>query len=123
MATTIRVLHLEDDPADAQRIRERLQDGNVACDITWVQTRDDFASALQQQVFDLVLTDYEVGGLEVLRQARQQQPELLLIVIFAEMAEEEAVECMKAGATDYVLKTRLRRLGFSVPRALAEQQQ
>src|SRR5690349_8959321 len=121
---TIRVLHLEDDPADAQRIRDRLQDGDLACDIVWVQTREDFVSALQRQAFDLVLSDYEVGGLEMLRHVRQQHPELLLIVISKRlMTEEEAVDCMKAGATDYVLKERVQRLGFSVRRALDEQRQ
>lgn len=121
---TIRVLHLEDDPADAQRIRDRLQDGDLACDIVWVQTREDFVSALQRQAFDLVLSDYEVGGLEMLRHVRQQHPDLLLIVISKRlMTEEEAVDCMKAGATDYVLKERVQRLGFSVRRALDEQRQ
>lgn len=121
---TIRVLHLEDDPADAQRIRDRLQGGDLACDIVWVQTREDFVSALQRQAFDLVLSDYEVGGLEMLRHVRQQHPELLLIVISKRlMTEEEAVDCMKAGATDYVLKERVQRLGFSVRRALDEQRQ
>lgn len=121
---TIRVLHLEDDPADAQRIRDRLQGGDLDCDIVWVPTREDFVSALQRQAFDLVLSDYEVGGLEMLRHVRQQHPELLLIVISKRlMTEEEAVDCMKAGATDYVLKERVQRLGFSVRRALDEQRQ
>lgn len=124
MTTAIHVLHLEDDPSDAQRIRDRLQDEDLACDITWVQTSEDFVSALQRQAFDLVLCDYEVGGVELLRQVLLQQPQLLLIVISTGLlTEEELVDCMKAGATDYVLKQRLRRLGFSVRRALAEQQQ
>ncbi|CAN7764478.1 response regulator [Variovorax sp. LjRoot130] len=122
MTAAIRVLHLEDDPADAERIRGRLQDENLGCDIVWVQTREDVVSALQRQTFDLVLSDYEVGGLELLRQV-QQQPELPLIVIATALTEDEAVDCMKAGATDYVLKQRLRRLGFSIRRALAEQRQ
>jgi len=124
MTTAIRVLHFEDDPADAQRIRDRLQQGDLVCDIAWVQTREDFVSALQRQAFDLVLSDYEVGGLEMPRHVRQQHPELPLIVMSKRlMTEEEAVECMKAGATDYVLKERVQRLGFSVRRALEEQRQ
>jgi len=120
MSTAIRVLHLEDAAADAQRIQGTLQEEELACDIAWVQTREDFLSALERQAFDLVLCAYEVGGLEIVRQVRQQQPELLLIVISSGLTEEEAVDCMKAGATDYVLKYRLRRLGVSVRRALAE---
>ena len=123
MTTAIRVLHLEDDPADAQRIGAGLQAEDLACDIAWVQTREDFIAALQRQAFDLVLCDYEVGGLELLRQVLQQQPGILLIVMSAELlTEEEGVECMKAGATDYVIKRRLRRLGYSVRRAIAERQ-
>ena len=123
MTTAIRVLHLEDDPADAQRIRGKLQDEDLACDIVWVQTREDFVSALQRQAFDLVLSNYEIGSLDALRQAQQLQPALPLIVISTGLTEKEAVDCMKAGATDYVLKPRLQRLGFSVRRALTEQRQ
>ncbi|HEY2256305.1 MAG TPA: response regulator, partial [Variovorax sp.] len=123
MNAIIRVLHLEGDPGDAQRIRASMQNEELAFDIVWVQTREDFTAALQRQAFDLVLSDYELGGLDVLRHIRQQHPELPVITISAGLSEEEAVDCMKAGATDYVLKQRLRRLGFSIPRALAEQQQ
>ncbi|MBT2325086.1 response regulator [Variovorax paradoxus] len=123
MTTAIRVLHLEDDPADAQRIGAGLQAEDLDCDITWVQTREDFVSALQRQAFDLVLCDYEVGGMALLRQVLQQHPGILLIVVSAALlSEEEGVECMEAGATDYVIKLRLHRLRYSVRRAIAERQ-
>ncbi|RST50356.1 hybrid sensor histidine kinase/response regulator [Variovorax sp. MHTC-1] len=123
MTAPIRVLHLEDDPADAERIRAGLQAEGLACDIAWVQTREDFIAALQRQAFDLVLCDYEVGGMALLRQVLQQHPGTLLIVVTAELLpEEEGVECLEAGATDYVIKRRLRRLGYSVRRAIAERQ-
>ncbi|MDM0110872.1 response regulator [Variovorax sp. J22R133] len=123
MTTAIRVLHLEDNPTDAQRIQGTLQDEDLSCDIVWVQSAEDFLATLQREAFDLLLCAYEVGGLEMVLQVRQERPEMLLIVISTGLTEEEAVDCMKAGATDYVLKYRLRRLGFSVRRALAEQQQ
>jgi PAS domain S-box-containing protein len=123
MTAPIRVLHLEDDPADAQRIRAGLQAEGLACDIAWVQTREDIIAALQRQAFDLVLCDYEVGGMALLRQVLQQHPGILLIVVTAELLpEEEGVECLEAGATDYVIKRRLRRLGYAVRRAIAERQ-
>jgi PAS domain S-box-containing protein len=123
MTAPIRVLHLEDDPADAERIRAGLQAEGLACDIAWVQTREDFIAALQRQAFDLVLSDYEVGGVPLLRQVLQQHPGILLIVVTAELLpEEEGVACLEAGATDYVIKRRLRRLGYSVRRAIAERQ-
>ncbi|SCK12247.1 PAS domain S-box-containing protein [Variovorax sp. HW608] len=124
MTPAIRVLHLEDDPADAQRIRNGLAADDVSFEIVWVRTRKDFASALQQQAFDLVLIDDEAGGVELLQQVRQQHAEMPLIMITAHLlSEQEALDCMKAGATDYVLKDRLQRLGFSMRRACAERQQ
>lgn len=123
MTTAIRVLHLEDDPADAERIGAGLQAEDLDCDITWVQTREDFIAVLQRQAFDLVLCDFEVGGMALLRRVLQQHPGILLIVVSATLlSEEEGVECMEAGATDYVIKLRLRRLGYSVRRAIAERQ-
>ncbi|SEB13497.1 response regulator [Variovorax sp. YR216] len=124
MTTAVRVLHLEDDPADAERIRNGLRSEDVTFEIVWVRTREDFAAALQQQPFDLALIDNEAGGVELMHRVRQQHAEMPLIMITAHLlTEEEALDCMKAGATDYVLKDRLRRLGFSMQRAFAEQRQ
>ena len=124
MTTTIRVLHLEDDPADARHIREGLRGEDAAFEIVWVQNREDFAAILRQQAFHLVLIDYEADGVALLHEVRRQHPELPLIIISAHLlSEDEALDCMKAGATDYVLKERLRRLGFSMRRAFAEREQ
>ena len=81
--------------------------------------------ALQRQAFDLVLSDYEAGGLEMLRQVQAAAAAGLPLIVIPTglISEEEAVDCMKAGATDYVFKERVRRLAFSVRRALAEQRQ
>jgi PAS domain S-box-containing protein len=123
MTTAIRVLHFEDDAADAQRIAAGLRAEDLNCDITWVQTREDLIAALEREAFDLVLCDYEAGGMALLRQVLQEHPGILMIVVTAElMSEEEGVECLEAGATDYVIKRRLRRLGYSVRRAIAERQ-
>ncbi|MBS0340276.1 MAG: response regulator [Proteobacteria bacterium] len=124
MTTSIRVLHLEDDPADARHIHDGLQGEDAAFEIVWTRTREDFAAALRQQAFHLVLIDYEAGGVELLHQVRRQHADLPLIAITAHLlTEDEALDCMKAGATDYVLKERVRRLGFSMRRAFAERQQ
>ena len=58
MTTAIRVLHFEDDPADAQRIHDQLQDENLACEIVWVRTGEYCISALQRQAFDLARDKY-----------------------------------------------------------------
>ena len=123
----IRLLHLEDDPRDAELIRLRLQADGLPCYILWVNGRQAFESALQRpQAFDLVLSDYKVpgyDGMAALRRVREQQPELPVIMISGGLSEEEAVDCLKAGATDYVLKQRLQRLGTAVRRALVEKEE
>jgi PAS domain S-box-containing protein len=126
MNPSIRLLHLEDDSRDAELIRLRLQADESACDVMWVKGKAEFESALQRQAFDLVLSDYKVpgyDGLAALRHVRETQPELPVIMISGGLSEEEAVDCVKAGATDYVLKQRLQRLGTAVRRALAEREE
>ncbi len=123
MARRIQLLHLEDDPRDAELIRLSLAAEGLLCDIRWVDGRAAFESALERDTFDLVLSDYvlpDYDGMSALRRVRELRPELPVIVISGTLGEEEAVDCLKAGATDYVLKHRLQRLGAVVRRALAE---
>lgn len=122
----IRILHLEDDPRDAELIRRKLEAEGLACDIMWVNARSAFETALEQQPFDLVFADYNLpdyDGISALQQVSEKQPEVPVIVISGTLGEEEAVECLKTGATDYVLKQRLQRLGAAVMRALREAEQ
>ncbi len=127
MNTAIRLLHLEDDPDDAQRLRLRLQADHPACEIVWVRGREDFESSLQAQAFDVVVCNYELpgySGLQALRHVREQQPEVPVIMSSSALRnEEEAVECMKAGATDFFLKSRPWRLGGQIRRALIEKEE
>ncbi|NPC54040.1 response regulator [Caenimonas soli] len=127
MNAAIRLLHLEDDPLDAERLRLRLQADHPACEIVWVRGKGDFESSLQGQAFDVVICNYELpgySGLQALRHVREQQPELPVIISSSGLrSEEDAVECMKAGATDYVLKQRPWRLGAQVRRALIEKEE
>jgi PAS domain S-box-containing protein len=127
MNAAIRLLHLEDDPLDAERLRLRLQADHPACEIVWVRGKEDFESSLQAQAFDVVICNYELpgySGLQALRHVREQQPELPVIISSSGLrSEEDAVECMKAGATDYVLKQRPWRLGAQVRRALIEKEE
>jgi len=120
MNAAIRLLHLEGDPRDAERMRRELHDADIACDIASVRTMEDFRSALRRPDYDLALCDYELTGLDGLRQVRQQQPELPVIVISGALGEEEVLACLQAGAADHVLKSQLRRLGFVVRRVLSE---
>lgn len=123
MEVLIRLLHLEDDPLDAELIQDKLESEGLLCDITWVNNKQAFESALDQGTFDIVLTDFNLpdyDGMAALRYVHKHQPELPVIVISGRLGEEEAVECLKAGATDYVLKQRMQRLCSAVRRALLE---
>jgi CheY-like chemotaxis protein len=123
MKSPIRVLHLEDSPLDAELIREKLETAGIACDIVLAAGREAFESALTHKTFDLILCDYilpDYDGMSALWLAREKQPDTPVIVISGVLGEEEAVECVKKGATDYVLKQRPHRLVSSVRRALLE---
>lgn len=123
MTEKIQLLHLEDDPLDAQLIQHKLDAEGLDCDITWVNNKQAFESALNQGTFDLLLSDFNLpdfDGMAALKYVRENQLILPVIIISGRLGEEEAVECLKAGATDYVLKQRLQRLGAAVRRALME---
>ena len=123
MARRLRVLHLEDDPRDARVIAHKLQAGDLACDIVHVLDKQAFAEALETQTFDLILCDYNLrdyDGLSALGLSRARHPDTPVIMISGSLSDDEAVESLKAGATDYVLKQRLQRLAAAAERAIRE---
>ncbi|MBI3376325.1 MAG: EAL domain-containing protein [Betaproteobacteria bacterium] len=121
MNQAIRILHLEDDPYDAELIRAKLAADGLSCDIVWADGKGAFESALAGQRFDVVLTDYNLpgyDGMSALARIRDERPELPVILLSGALGEEAAVECIKAGAADFVLKQQLQRLGAAVRGAL-----
>ncbi len=123
MTSALRVLLLEDDPFDAELIRERLEDNHFVCDVIRVQTRDEFVAGLQAPGINLILADYKLpsfDGLSALKLAVESHPDLPFIFVSGALGEEVAIEAVKIGATDYVVKSRLSRLVPSVQRALRE---
>ncbi len=117
------ILYLEDDPRDAELVQTMLEVEGVDCAVTLVDTRPDFVAALEREGFDLILADYSLpsfDGLSALKLAVERRPELPFIFVSGTMGEEVAIEALKIGATDYVLKTRLTRILPSVQRALRE---
>lgn len=120
--SSLNILHLEDDPLDAELVCETLAADDLHADITRVDTREGFAAALTRPV-DLILADYAVpgfDGLEAQTMATRERPDVPFIFVSGTLGEELAVERIKAGARDYVLKQRLSRLPSSVRRALGE---
>ncbi len=120
---TIRLLHLEDSPRDAEMIRHRLDVADISCDILLANSKDSFEAALTREAFDLIISDYNLPGYDgvtALKQAQALQPGVPVILISGTVGEEEAVRCLQIGATDYLLKGRLDRLVPAVQRALQE---
>jgi signal transduction histidine kinase len=91
-----------------------------------VETREDFLQALDERTPDLILSDYSLPGFnghDALEIAKEKCPETPFIFVTGTMGEEVAIETLKSGATDYVLKTRLSRLVPAVNRAMREAQE
>jgi PAS domain S-box-containing protein len=119
----LRILLLEDSSEDAELIREILEADHGVCAMTRVQTRAEFVAALENGEIDLILADYQLpsfDGLSALKLALSARPDLPFIFVSGTLGEEVAIEALKIGALDYVLKTRLSRLVPSVHRALRE---
>ena len=118
----IRILHLEDDVNDAALVEEAVRGEGLEVRIVRVDDRAGFLDALSRGV-DIVLSDYNLpayDGLTALADARAQAPDAPFVFISGTLGEERAVETLKAGATDFVLKQHLSRLGPALRRALQE---
>ena len=121
----LRFLLLEDSLLDVELIQIALEGGGIQCDLMQVQTYVEFLAAVQAPTFDLILSDYklpEFDGMAALQLAHAHCPKIPFIFVSASLGEEMAIDLLKQGATDYVLKERLVRLAPSVQRALREAQ-
>ncbi len=119
----IRILHLEDDARDAELVQATLESAGLACQITRVQTQDEFGEALGRGSFDVILADYRLpryDGMSALRQVQELGVEVPFIFVSGVMGEDAAIEALREGATDYVLKVKLPRLAPAVERALRD---
>ncbi len=117
------ILHLEDSPLDAELIHTRLAGAAPPPAVDWVADRPAYLARLSANRYDLILADYQVpgfAGLDALDLAAARQPGVPFIYLSGALGEEVAIETLKRGATDYVLKSRLARLVPAVERAVAE---
>jgi PAS domain S-box-containing protein len=118
-----RLLLLEDDKNDADLLARRLAREWPDCELTRTSTEDSFREALAGGGFDLIISDYVLPGfrgLDALALARNQCPEVPFIFLSGLLGDDVAVESLKAGSTDYVLKDRPARLVPAIRRALKE---
>jgi len=119
----LRILHLEDNPADALLVRDQFAQDELAAEVRHVTGRAEFLQALDEGGWDLVLADYKLpdyNGLEALKVVRKKFPNLPFILMSGTIGELAAIESLKAGATDYILKQIRDRLPSAVRRAVAE---
>jgi signal transduction histidine kinase len=123
MKPVLHILNLEDEPKDTELIRAKLEKDGIAYEMARVETEKDFVSAITQGGVDLVLADFKLptfDGLSALTIAKEKCPDIPFIFVSGSIGEDMAIETLKQGATDYVLKENLSRLPLSVRRAMKE---
>jgi two-component system, cell cycle sensor histidine kinase and response regulator CckA len=126
MKEKIKVLHLEDTPSDAALVQRMLAAGGLPCEFAVVDDEAAFQSALAGGRFDIILSDQNLpdyDGFQALQLVREKYPHIPFIFVTGSMGEEGAIETIKAGASDYLLKDRLSRLSTAVERAIHESRQ
>ena len=123
MKKEIHILMVEDDGADAELTKFALRKGGLNFSLSRVEGREEYVRELERHRPSLILSDYSLPGFnghDALEIALEKCPEIPFIFVTGTMGEEVAIETLKGGATDYVLKTRLSRLMPAVNRALRE---
>jgi signal transduction histidine kinase len=126
MPTHIRLLHLEDEELDHELVIAHLQRGGLVLQVHRVDTQPQFEAALAQ-AWDLVISDYHLpgfSGLDALRLLREYEAKsgngpVPFILVSGQIGEDTAVEAMRNGASDYLLKNNLSRLAVAAESALA----
>src|SRR5271154_7403436 len=123
MNKRLNILHLEDEPDFAELVRSLLEQGGVDAQVRRVGDRLAFTQALETGKFDLIISDYHLPsftGLEAMGMAKKKCPLTPFILVSGTIGEQAAIESLKAGATDYVLKQQPDRLASAVLRAVQE---
>ena len=121
MIRQIRVLIVEDSPEDVDLCIRAIRRSGLDCVHRQVETAEQFASALDAELWDIVLSDYtlpQFDAMEALRLLRAHSDMIPFIVVTGTLDEETVVECLTQGADNYVLKENLTRLGSAVKQAL-----
>jgi len=119
----MKILHLEDDPNDATLVHELLVGEWPLCEVKVVSSRSGFVAELQRAGYDIILSDFNLGeftGLDALKLSLEHRPGLPFIFLSGTIGEDRAIEAVQAGAHDYVLKDRMKRLVTAIQRALRE---
>lgn len=116
-AESLKILFVEDNPADAEIARREIKKEKIDFSFRVVDTEDEFRKALNQFEPDLIISDYSMpsfDGMSALQITRSFSRHIPFIILTGSITEEVAVTCMKAGADDYVIKEKIKRLPFAV---------
>ncbi|HKG53978.1 MAG TPA: PAS domain S-box protein [Anaerolineales bacterium] len=125
MKQPTRILIVEDKAADADLAKHAIQKVLEDCEFQVVETRQDFLNALEVFQPEVILSDYSMprfDGMKALNLTHKHAPLTPLIIWTGSIGEDVAVECMKAGANNYILKDNIKRLGPALIHALEERQ-
>lgn len=122
MATPLKVLLVEDNPDDAELLLYELRRAGYEPEYTRAESEQDFRARLHESI-DLIVADYSLpgfGAIRALRILHETNLDIPLIVVTGTVTEQVVVECLQLGASDYLLKDRLTRLGGAVKHAMDE---
>ncbi len=123
MTRPLRILFVEDSQDDAQLLLLHLRERGIVCECEREDTLEGFQAALAAGPWDLVLSDFSLpgtDGLEILKHLRRQDPDLPFILLSGTLDENAAVEAMRSGANDFLLKNNLARLVPAIEREMKE---
>jgi two-component system, cell cycle sensor histidine kinase and response regulator CckA len=122
----LHIIHLEDNPHDATLVAAMLESADISCELHVVYSRQTFEQELKRERIDLILSDFSMpafNGLNALQIARVARPEVPFIFVSGAIGEESAIESLRNGASDYLIKDRLARLPAAVKRAIKESEE
>ena len=123
MNKKLQILHLEDDPDFAELVRSLFAQDGLDVEVKCVGDRAAFQAALATGAFDVIISDYHLpsfSGLDALAMVREKDPHIPFILVSGTIGEQAAIESLKAGSTDYLLKQNPDRLPSAVRRAVQE---
>jgi PAS domain S-box-containing protein len=121
MTHSLKILHIEDIPSDAELVERTLKKSGIVFEKIVVDNRSAYVKALNEFNPDIILSDHSLptfNSLEALQVLKQNRIDIPFILITATVSEEFAVNVMKEGATDYILKDRLQRLPSAIANAM-----
>jgi two-component system cell cycle sensor histidine kinase/response regulator CckA len=122
--TTLTILLLEDNPVDAELAIRKLKSAGFQITVDGARNAQEFQARAQNKQYDIILGDFRIPGwtgLEALKWLRSSGITTPFILVTGTLGDELAIECLKSGVNDYVLKDNLERLPVAVRRALAEE--